>query len=109
MWKPHQSSDLGRKNTKAGVLLAHNAQRRDRAGKKMQGLSGACQDISSPISTANDSHKPLAFPTMGARHIGTSTHWNGPVQIYHCVRELFCQMSRSRAFGNDHITEGSAL
>ena len=32
-----------------GILLAHNAQRHNRTGQKMQSLSGACQDLSSPI------------------------------------------------------------
>ena len=40
---------LAGKTFEAGVLLAHNAQRHNKTGQKMQSLSGACQDLSSPI------------------------------------------------------------
>ena len=109
LWQPHRSLDLSRKNLEAGVLLAHNAQRRDRTGQKIQSLLGACQDLSSPICAVDVSHKPLDFSTMGARHIGTPTHWNGPMQIYHCGRGLFYQMGRGRTLSNNHRIEGMQL
>ena len=69
----------------------------------------ACQEHATPIRATDVSHKPLAFSTMGARHIGTPTHWKGPMQIYHCGRGLFYQMGRSRTLSNNHRTEGTQL
>ena len=53
--------------------------------------------------------EPLAFSAMGARHIGTSTHWKGLMQIYHCGRGLFYQVGRDRTLSNNQITEGTQL
>ena len=74
LWQPYQSQDLGSKDPKTGMLLAYNAQRRHRAGKKMQDLSGACPNLSPPLRDADLNHKSLAFSTVGARHIGAPTH-----------------------------------
>ena len=68
MWKPYWSSDLGRENPKARVLLVHDAQRRHRTGQKMQNLSRACQDLPPPIRATDLDHKPLVFSTVGFRH-----------------------------------------
>ena len=70
MWKSHQSSGIGKKSLKAGVLLAHNAQRHNRAGQKVQFLSRARQNLSSPIRAADVSYKPLAFPSIGLDILG---------------------------------------
>ena len=70
----HWSSVIGRKSLKIGILLAHNAQRRDRTSKEMQNLSGARQNISPPIRTIDVSHKHLALSVVGIGHIGTSAH-----------------------------------
>ena len=109
MWKSHRSSGTGRKILEAGVLLAHNAQRRSRTSQKMQSLSGARQDLSSPIRATDVSYKPLAFSAMRVGHIGTLALWKGPMQIYHCSSGLFNQMGRSRALGYYHGTKGTQL
>ena len=109
MRKSHRSSDNGMKSLKTGILLAHNAQRRDRTSQEVQNLSGARQNLSPPIRATDFSYKPLAFSAVGARHIGTSAHWKGPVQIHHRRSGLFHQMGRSRTVGYYHITEDTQL
>ena len=109
MWKSHRSSGIGGKSLKAGVLLAHNAQRRKRTSQKMQSLSGARQNLSPPIRATDVSYKPLSFSAVGAGHIGTSAHWKGPMQIYRRSSGLFHQIGRSRALGHYHITKGTQL
>ena len=109
MWKSHRSSGIDGKSLEAGVLLAHNAQRRNRAGQKVQSLSGARQNLSSPIRSTDVSYKPLTFSAMGVGHIGTPTHWKGPMQIYRRSSGLFHQMGRSRALGYYHRTKGTQL
>ena len=42
-------SATGGKGLKAGILLAHNAHRRNRASQEMQSLSVARQNLSPPI------------------------------------------------------------
>ena len=77
---------------KAGILLAHNAQRRNRPSQEMQDLPGACQNLSPPIRALDVSHKPLALPTVELGYIGTSAHWEGPIQIHHRCSGLLHQM-----------------
>ena len=109
MWKSHRSSGIGGKSLEAGVLLAHNAQRRNRASQKVQILSEARQNLSSPIRATDVSYKPGAFSAIGVGHIGTPAHWKGPMQIYHRSSGLFHQMGRSRALGYYHRTKGTQL
>ena len=109
MWKSHRSSGIGGKILEAGVLLAHNAQRRNRTSQKIQSLSGARQNLSPPIRATEVSYKPLAFSAVGAGHIGTSAHFKGLMQIYRRSSGLFHQMGRSRALGYYHRTKGTQL
>ena len=109
MWKSHHGSGIGGKSLKAGILLAHNAQRRNRTSQEMQSLSGARQNLSPPIRAADFSHKPLAFSVVGARHIRTSTHWKELMQIRRRSSGLFHQMGRSRALGYHHGTKSMQL
>ena len=109
MWKSHRSSGTDGKSLEAGVLLAHNAQRRNRISQKMQSLLGAHQNLSPPIRATNISYKPLAFLAVGAGHIGTSAHWKGPMQIYRRSSGLFHQIGRSRALGYYHRIKGTQL
>ena len=73
------SSGISREDLKAGILLAHNTQRRDRPSQKMQDLPGACQDLTPPIRALDINYKPLAFPIVGFGHTGTSAPWEGPM------------------------------
>ena len=109
LWKSHRGSGTSGKSLKAGVLLAHNAQRRNRTSQKMQSLSGASQNLSPPIRATDVSYKPLAFSAVWARHIGTSAHWKGPMKIYCRSSGLCHQMDRSRALGYYHRTKGTQL
>ena len=109
MWKSHRGSGTGGKSLKVGILLAHNAQRRNRTSQEMQSLSGAHQNLSPPIRAIDFNYKLLAFSVVGARRIGTSTPWKGQMQIYHRSSGLFHQMGRSRAFGYHHGTKGTQL
>ena len=109
MWKSHWSSGIGGKSLEVGVLLAHNAKRRNRVGQKVQSLSGARQNLSSPIRATDVSYNPLAFSAMGFGHIGILAHWKGPMQIYRRSNGLFHQMGRSRALGYYHIIKGTQL
>ena len=109
MWKSHRSSGIGWKSLEAGVLLAHNAQRRNRAGQKVQSLLEACQNLSSPFRATDVSYKPLAFSAIGVGHIGTPAYWKGPMQIYRRSSGLFHQMGRSRALGYYHRTKDTQL
>ena len=70
MRKPHLSSGISGKGLKAGILLAHDTQRRNRPGQEMQDLPGARQDLTPPIGALDVSHKPLTFPTMGLDILG---------------------------------------
>ena len=103
MRKSHQSSSISRESFKAGILLAHNGQRRDRPSQKMQDLPGARQNLSPPIRAPDVSHKPLAFPTVGFGHIGTPAHWEGPMQIHHRCSRLLHQWSEAEPLAT--ITE----
>ena len=94
---------------RALALLAHNAQRCNRAGQKVQSLLEARQNLSSPIRATDVSYKPLAFSAMGVGHIGTPAHWKGPMQIYRRSSGLFHKMGKSRALGYYHRTKGTQL
>ena len=109
MRKSDRSSGVGRKSLKTRILLAHNAQRRDRTSQEMKNLSGAHQNLSPPVRAIDVSHEPMALSVVRVGHIGTSAHWNGPVQIYHRSSGLFHQMGRSRTFGYYHRTEDTQL
>ena len=109
MWKSHRSSGIGGKSLKAGILLAHNAQRHNITSQEMQSLSGARKNLSPSIRAADFSHKPLTFSIVGARHIGTSAYRKGPMQIRHRSSRLLHQMGRSRALGYHHGTKGTQL
>ena len=109
MWKSHRGSGTSGISLKAGVLLAHNAQRRNITSLKMQSLSGACQNLSPPIRATDVSYKPLAFSAVGIGHIGTSAHGKEPMQIYRRSSGLFHQMGRSRALSYYHRTKGTQL
>ena len=100
---------LAGKVLRQGLLLAHNVQRCNRAGQKVQSLSEARQNLSSPIRATDVSYKPLAFSALGVGHIGTPAHWKGPMQIYRRSSGLFHQMGRSRALGYYHRTKGTQL
>ena len=65
-------------------------------------MSRACPDLSPPFRAANLNHKPLAFSTVGAKHIRAPTHWERPVQIYCCRSGLLHQVDRRRAIRNNH-------
>ena len=79
MRKSYRSSGISREGLKAGILLAHDTQRCDRPSKEMQDLSGAFQDLTPPIRALGINYKPLAFPTVGFGHTGTSAPWEGPM------------------------------
>ena len=66
------TSELGhwRESLKTGILLAHNAQRRNRTSQEMQSLSGARQNLSPPIRAADFIHKPWPFQQWGLDILG---------------------------------------
>ena len=70
MWKSHRSSGIGGKGLEAGVLLAHNAQRRYRIGQKVQSFSGALQNLSPPILATDVSSSPWPFQQWGLDILG---------------------------------------
>ena len=75
----------------------------------MQNLPGARQSLSPAIRAIDVGHKPLAFPALGVRHIGTSAHGKEPVQVHHRSSGLFHQMGRSQTSGHYHKTEDTQL
>ena len=109
MRKSHRSSGIGKKSLKVRLLLAYNAQRRDKTCQEMQSLPGARQNLSPPIQAPDVGHNPLTFSVVGVGHIGTSAYWKGPMQNHHCSSGLFHQMGRSRTSGCYHITEDTQL
>ena len=42
-------------------------------------MPGARQDLTPPVRALNINHKPLALPTIGFGHTGTSASWEGLV------------------------------
>ena len=109
MWQPYRRSNFGRKSPQAGILLAHDAQRRHRTSQKMQNLLRACQDLPSPIRATDLNHKPLAFSAVGIRHTRALDHWKRSMQICHYRSGLLHQMGRGRAIGNNHQEKGTQL
>ena len=109
MRESYRSSNISRKGLEAGVLLAYDTQRRDRPSQEMQNLSGARQDIAPPVRTLNVDHKPLALPTVGFGHIGTSAHWQGSVQIHNRHSRLLHQVGQGRALSHNYRTEDTQL
>ena len=103
MWKSHRNSGIGGKSLEARVLLAHNAQRHNRAGQKVHSLSRACQNLLSPIRATDVSYKPLAFSSMGVGHIGTPAHWKGLMQIYRHSSGYFTKWAEAETLAT--ITE----
>ena len=109
MRESYRSSNISRKSLKAGVLLAYDTQRRDQLSQEMQNLSRARQDIAPPVRTLNVDHKPLALPTMGFGHIGTSAHWQGSVQIHNRRSRLLHQVGRGQALSHNYRAEDTQL
>ena len=62
--------------------------------KKMKDLLRACLGLLPPLQAADLNHKPLAFSTVGARHIGAPTYWERPVQVYCCRSGLLHYVGR---------------
>ena len=60
------------------------------------------QNITPPIRAPNIDHQPLALPAVGPGHIGTSSHWQGPMQIHNYRSGLFHQVGRSRTFSHNY-------
>ena len=109
MRESHRSSNISRKSSEAGILLAYNTQRCDRPSQKMQNLPGTRQNIAPPVRALNINHQPLALPTVGFGHIGISAHWQGPVQIYNRRSRLLHQVGRGRALSHNYRTEDTQL
>ena len=109
MQKPHWSSGISKESLKAGILLAHHAQRRNRPSHEKQNFPGARQSLSPPIRAIDVGYKPLAFPVVWFGYIGTSAHLKEPVQVHHRSSGLFHQMGRSRTSGHYHRTEDTQL
>ena len=103
MRESYRSSNISRKSFEAGILLAYNTQRCDRPSQEMQNLPGARQNIAPPVRALNINHQPLALPAVGFGHIGTSAHWQEPVQIHNRRSRLLHQVGRGRALST--ITE----
>ena len=96
MWKSHRSSGIGGKSLEAGVLLANNAQRRNRAGQKVQSLSGACQNLSSTIQAPDVSYKPLAlFSNGGLDILGPLTIGRGQCKFIVVVVDYFTKWAEA--------------
>ena len=70
MQKSHRSSSVGGKSLKTGILLAHNAQRRERTSQEIQNLSGARQNLSPPVRSIDVSHNPMALSVVGLDILG---------------------------------------
>ena len=109
MRESYRSSNVSRKSFEAGILLAYNTQRCDRPSQEMQNLPGARQNIAPPIRAPNISHQPLALPEVGVGHIGTSAHWQGPMQIHNRRSRLLHQVGRGRALSHNYITKDTQL
>ena len=105
MWEPYRGSNVSRKSFEAGILLAYNTQRCDRLSQEMQNLPGASQNIAPPVRAPNINHQPLALPAVGVGCIGTSAHWQGPMQIHNRRGRLLHQVGRGRALSHDYRTE----
>ena len=102
MRESYRSSNICRKSFEAGILLAYNTQRCDRPSQEMQNLPGARQNIAPPVRALNIDHQPLALPTVGFGHIGTSAHWQGSVQIHNRRSRLLHQVGRGRGRALNH-------
>ena len=109
MRESYRSSNISRKSLEAGILLAYNAQRRDRPSQEMQDLLGARQNIAPPVKALNVDHKPLALSIVGFGHIGTSAYWQGSVQIHNRRSRLLHQVGRGRAFSHNYRAEDTQL
>ena len=69
----------------------------------MKSLSGACQNLSPPIRATDFSYKPMTFSTVGARHIGTSAPWKGPLQVFVIAVDYFTKWAEVKPLAT--ITE----
>ena len=49
------------------------------------------------------------WPTVGFRHIGTSAHWQGSVQIHNRRSRLLHQVGRGRALSHNYRAEDTQL
>ena len=109
MRKSYRSSNVSRKSFEARILLAYNTQRCDRPSQEIQNLPGARQNIAPPVRAPNINHQPLALLAVGFGHIGTSAHWQGPVQIHNRRSRLLHQVDRGRALSHNYRTEDTQL
>ena len=109
MRESYRISNVSRKGFEAGILLAYNTQRCDRPSQEMQNLAGARQNIAPPVRAPNINYQPLALPAVGFGHIGTSAHWQGPVQIHNRRNRLLHQVGRGRALSHNYRTEDTQL
>ena len=105
----YRSSNISRKSLEAGILLAYNAQRCERPSQEMQNLPGARKNIAPLVRAFNVDHKPLALPTVGFGHIGTSAHRQGSVQIHNRRSRLLHQVGRGRALSHNYRAEDTQL
>ena len=109
MWEPYRSLNVSRKSFEAGILLAYNTQRCDRPSQEMQNLPGARQNIVPPVRAPNINHQSLTLPAVRVGHIGTSAHWQGPMQIHNRHSRLLHQVGRGRALSHNYKTEYTQL
>ena len=109
MREPYRSSNVSRKSFEVGILLAYNTQKCDQPSQEMQNLPGAHQNITPPVRAPNINHQSLALPAVGAGHIGTSAHWQGPMQIHNRRSRLLHQVGRGRALSHNYRTEDTQL
>ena len=105
MRKSYRSSNVSRKSFEAGILLAHNAQGRDRPSQEMQNMPRTRQSITPPVRAPNISHQPLALPAMGIGHSGTPAHRQGPMQVHNRRSRLLHQMGRGRSLIHHYETK----
>ena len=57
--------------------------------------------LSKPLTSITS---PLDLPAVGFGHIGTSAHWQGPMQIHNCRSRLLHQVGRARALSHNYRT-----
>ena len=87
---------LAGKALRPGILLAHNAQRRDRTSQEAQSLSGARQNLSPPIRAADFSHKPLPIGKGQCKFVVVAvdyfTKWAEAEPLATITKQKVCQL-----------------